>query len=41
MFQIPQLVDEGHILPPKVIIKDIDVADDSRFSYEKDSMIIS
>ena len=32
----PQLVDEGHILPPKVIIKDIDVADDSRFSYEKD-----
>ena len=32
----PQLVDEGHILPPKVIIKDIDVIDDSRFSYEKD-----
>ena len=32
----PQLVDEGHILPPKVVIKDIDVADDSRFSYEKD-----
>ena len=32
----PQLVNEGHILPPKVIIKDIDVADDSRFSYEKD-----
>ena len=32
----PQLVDEGHILPPKVIIKDIDVVDDSRFSYEKD-----
>ena len=32
----PQLVDEGHILPPKVIIKDIEVADDSRFSYEKD-----
>ena len=32
----PQLVDEGQILPPKVIIKDIDVADDSRFSYEKD-----
>ncbi len=29
----PQLVNEGHILPPKVIIKDIDVADDSRFSY--------
>ena len=32
----PQLVNEGHILPPKVVIKDIDVADDSRFSYEKD-----
>ena len=32
----PQLVNEGHILPPKVIVKDIDVADDSRFSYEKD-----
>ena len=32
----PQLVNEGHILPPKVFIKDIDVADDSRFSYEKD-----
>ena len=32
----PQLVNEGHILPPKVIIKDIDVVDDSRFSYEKD-----
>ena len=32
----PQLVNEGHILPPKVIIKEIDVADDSRFSYEKD-----
>ena len=31
-----QLVNEGHILPPKVVIKDIDVADDSRFSYEKD-----
>ena len=33
---VPQLVNEGHILPPKVIIKDIDVIDDSRFSYEKD-----
>ena len=32
----PQLVNEGHILPPKVIIKDIEVVDDSRFSYEKD-----
>ena len=32
----PQLVNEGHILPPKVIIKNIDVIDDSRFSYEKD-----
>ena len=32
----PKLVKEGHILPPKVIIKKIDVVDDSRFSYEKD-----
>ena len=32
----PKLVKEGHILPPKVIIKKIDVPDDSRFSYEKD-----
>jgi len=32
----PKLVKEGHILPPKVIIKKIDVPDDSRFGYEKD-----
>ena len=32
----PKLVKEGHILPPKVIIKKIDVVDDSRFGYEKD-----
>ena len=32
----PELVQQGHILPPKVVIKEIDVADDSRFSYEKD-----
>ena len=32
----PKLVKQGYILPPKVIIKKIDVADDSRFSYEKD-----
>ena len=33
----PKLVDEGVILPPKVVIKKIDVVDDSRFGYEKDS----
>ena len=32
----PKLVKEGHILPPKVVIKKIDVVDDSRFGYEKD-----
>ena len=32
----PQLVDEGHILPPKVSIKKIDVVDDSRFKHEHD-----
>jgi superfamily II DNA or RNA helicase len=32
----PKLVDEGHILPPKVVVKKIDVTDDSRFGYEKD-----
>ena len=32
----PKLVDQGYILPPKVIIKEINVTDDSRFSYEKD-----
>ena len=33
----PKLVQDGHILPPKVVIKKIDVVDDSRFGYEKDS----
>ena len=32
----PQLVKEGYILPPKVVVKKIDVTDDSRFGYEKD-----
>ena len=32
----PELVERGHILPPKVIIKEIEVSDDSRFGYEKD-----
>ena len=32
----PKLVKKGYILPPKVVIKKIDVPDDSRFSYEKD-----
>ena len=32
----PQLVDEGHILPPKVKIKKIDVVEDSRFKHEHD-----
>ena len=32
----PKLVKEGHILPPKVIIKKIDVPDDSRFQWERD-----
>ena len=32
----PKLVDQGYILPPKVIVKEINVTDDSRFSYEKD-----
>ena len=32
----PNLVEAGHILPPKVVIKKIDVEDDSRFGYEKD-----
>jgi len=32
----PKLVNEGHILPPKVVVKKIDVTDDSRFGYEKD-----
>jgi len=32
----PKLVDEGHILPPKVVVKKVDVTDDSRFGYEKD-----
>ena len=32
----PKLVREGHILPPKVIVKKIDVVDDSRFKHEHD-----
>ena len=32
----PKLVREGHILPPKVNIKKIDVVDDSRFKHEHD-----
>ena len=32
----PELVEQGVILPPKVIIKKIDVVDDSRFSQEKE-----
>ena len=32
----PKLVDEGVILPPKVIVKKIDVVDDSRFKHEHD-----
>ena len=32
----PKLVQEGVILPPKVLIKEIDVPDDSRHSWEKD-----
>ena len=30
----PKLVEEGYILPPKVVVKKIDVIDDSRFKYE-------
>ena len=32
----PKLVQQGYILPPKVMIKEIDVPDDSRFTWEKD-----
>ena len=32
----PKLVREGHILPPKVIVKKIDMPDDSRFKHEHD-----
>ena len=32
----PELVEQGVILPPKVIIKKIDVVDDSRFKHEHD-----
>tara|TARA_B100000686_G_scaffold190662_1_gene197330 strand:+ start:2293 stop:3510 length:1218 start_codon:yes stop_codon:yes gene_type:complete len=32
----PQLVEDGVILPPKVVIKKIDVPDDSRFKHEHD-----
>ena len=30
----PELVENGYILPPKVVVKKIDVIDDSRFKYE-------
>ena len=33
---VPKLVKAGHILPPKVVIKKIDVVDDSRFKHEHD-----
>ena len=32
----PNLVEQGVILPPKVIVKKIDVVDDSRFKHEHD-----
>ena len=32
----PKLVQQGYILPPKVMIKEIDVPDDSRHSWERD-----
>ena len=32
----PKLVNDGVILPPKVVIKEIDLADDSRNKYEHD-----
>ena len=32
----PKLVNQGYILPPKVLIKEIDVPDDSRHSWERD-----
>ena len=32
----PKLVDEGVILPPKVLVKEIDVPDDSRHLWERD-----
>ncbi len=32
----PELVRQGHILPPKISINKIDVQDDSRFKHEKD-----
>ena len=32
----PKLVEQGVILPPKVIVKKIDVVDDSRFKHEHD-----
>ena len=32
----PKLVQDGHILPPKVIIKKINMPDDSRFKHEHD-----
>ena len=30
----PELVENGYILPPKVVVKKIDFVDDSRFKYE-------
>jgi len=32
----PELVESGHILPPKVVIKKINTPDDSRFKHEHD-----
>jgi len=32
----PELIEQGVILPPKVVIKEIDVPDDSRFASERD-----
>ena len=32
----PKLVNQGYILPPKVLIKEIDVPDDSRHSWDRD-----
>lgn len=32
----PKLVKQGYILPPKVVIKKIDLVDDSRFKHEQD-----
>ena len=32
----PKLVEDGYILPPKVLIKEIEVEDDSRHKHEHD-----